>query len=802
MRIRNCWSTPLLVALTATLSWSADVPMPVVVPEEGLAVNDDGAAWLRRRDQPEAFEFLARVEGAQEGLLQLHNGTASAGLRLRVAPGGWQRVVVPRAVTSPGPGLRLRTAPGSPPVHLAASNDPAWPIPTGIDDARLLDLLDLQRPDLAAVRAAKEAGDLPGARAALARHFRSRTVGRITLPTAPGPGEPTLAAIEAGERVLRGEFTMLVNQHTFPGGRIDWHLDPTVGAPTQTHEWVWSIGRHEFALRLLAAQQASGEDRYARHWAALLRSWVEAMPVPAVDWERPGSGWRYIEAGLRMGEFWPDAGWPLITHPAVSDDDLLLFVRSAWEHGEFLARRNTGRNNHFVIGQTGLYRTACLFPEFKIAATWRARSASILQDFITSRCDADGGWYERSPSYHLWLIAKMARVLQAARLNGHEADFPPAFRAHLGRMAAWSVQISSPDRIIPALNDSTADALAQVCAPIIRDELPGEPAVAFAAGLVADTVPTVAPLPASVFLRDTGYGVMRTGWQRNAAYLLFDVGPMGGGHGHLDALNLIYAPDGRMTVFDGTGGTYNRSPFRTWSVSTASHNSVMVDQRSQNRPRESDADPVGLLPPDTPEPIWQEAPGTIYAAGWHVGGYGRQDPVMVRHRREILFRTTDGVTLVVDTLTPPDTRDHQYDLRWHLRSTAWSMDPAGRTVLPRHEDGSTLMALIPLAGGEVVRADSGVTEPEILGWDVIKGFPSRAPIPALTVRHLRQAAGPVVFVTALVPGSLLGGGLPTVETVPEGWRITLGGGRPPLDVRCQAGHLGLGDSQVGRVPAP
>jgi hypothetical protein len=289
---------------------------------------------------------------------------------------------------------------------------------------------------------------------------------------------------------------------------------------------------------------------------------------------------------------------------------------------------------------------------------------------------------------------------------------------------------------------------------------------------------------------------MRTSWKTDASYLLFDVGPMGGGHGHLDALNLIYAPDGVMTVFDGTGGTYNASAFRPWSVSTASHNAVLVDRANQSRPKDSKEDPVGRLPADTPQAVFTAVDGGIYACGWHVGGFGKDASIQVRHRREILFAQATGVVVVIDTLTPQDAAKHRYDLRWHLRTTTWHLDPTGSIVLPERQ-GRTLMAVIPLMGQEEVHADSGVMKPEILGWDVLKSNPSTAPVPALTVRHLRTVEGPTTFVTALVPGSQLGSKPPVVTRTAEGWQIDSGNGKSPLHLRLDGScHLQIGTLTV------
>ena len=741
-----------------------------------------------RIQSPGILELLLRQDGGSEITLTIRrDDRPTGGQRFKVRPNGWQRIALPLALF----GVKADTKQGfvlSAPdltstIRIAHKDDPVWPNGTGMSDGQLLDRIDLDRPELSAVREHRSAGDEAGAMRELAHYFRTRSNGRWTLPPAPLAGDEASRAVKAGDLVVQGRFTMLANDHTFPDGVIDWNLDPTAGTSLQTNEWVWSMNRHEIASTLLAAYRADPQPAYPRAWAQAVRSWLIAMPVPAVDWQIPGSGWRYIEAGLRMGEFWPNAWSGFLASPEISDADLLGMVKSFWEHAEFLSRHESGMNNHFVVGRTGLYVAATLFPEFREAEAWRIASARILHDFVQAKTDADGGWYERSPSYHRWLVQKICLVFNVARLNGREGDFSPAFRTLAQRMAEWGVHLSAPDRIVPALNDSSRDGLDLLCAESIRAEFPSSPVLSWGAALAAGQPAEPAPLPPCELLADSGYGVMRTSWATKASFLLFDVGPMGGGHGHYDALNLIYAADGAMTIFDTSGGPYNASRFRTWAKSTAAHNCVLVDGCGQNRPKETTEDPLGLLPVDTPKPLFVASTGGIYACGWHVGGFGKDGSIEVRHRREICFATVGGLAVVIDTLTPTDQQPHAYDLRWQIDTTTWNTDASKQIILPERA-GRRLMALVPLAGGIEVRADSGISEPEILGWDVGRKIlgKSQPPTPALTVRHRRSAAGETTFITALIPASMLDSAMPQVIASAGGWSVACADGQAPLRI--------------------
>jgi hypothetical protein len=718
---------------------------------------------MRVLPQPGLVQILIHPSkpAAESKLLVAVGATDAAPQKIPLRSAGWQRVTLPIPPEKwkdgdPGP-IRLSVSGDCGEIRIAAQSHPAWPSGPGLSDAQLLALLDLERPELAGVRDAVRQGDKTEAMRRLVRHFRDRRTPVWLRPPAEMSAQENRDLVAHAEKNLNGEFAMLGHRYTYPNGNVDWHLDPTAGTKAQTHEWVWSISRHEFASRWKHAFETNGDTRYPEAWGRTVSGWTDAMPVPSTDWGWAGSGWRILEAGIRTGEFWPDAWEAFRLNPAFSDDALVRMLKSFYEHADFLAAKPPFAGNFFVLANCGLYTTAVLFPEFKDSPAWRKTAVANLEKCIVPNTGTDGGWYELSPSYHQWIVDKLALVLSCAERNGCRGNFAAEFRTLLRKMSEWNVRISTPDRKVPSLNDSSRLTIPSVTTPLLLEAYAGSTVLPWAAALASGKTPgATPPLPASEFLEPSGYMVMRTSWEGNASYLLFDVGPMGGGHGHLDALNVLYWPDGVAGLFDGTGGTYDKTPFRPWSMATMSHNTMTIDGRNQFRPKPTKDDPAGKLPPETPAPVFTETPDFIYAKAWHVGGYGKEQQVRARHRREIVFMKESGVALILDTMTPEDDQPHAYDLRWHAATTTSHTGPDGAVVCGN--EASPLLAILPLTPADGVHADSGATKPEILGWDVIKGgvwdkSKSGPPVPALTVRHLRKASGPVTFATLLVPPS-------------------------------------------------
>ena len=81
---------------------------------------------------------------------------------------------------------------------------------------------------------------------------------------------------------------------------------------------------------------------------------------------------------------------------------------------------------------------------------------------------------------------------------------------------------------------------------------------------------------------------MREGWAETDNYLLIDCGALGsgsGGHGHADALAIDLAVAGETMLVDAGTYTYHESEeMRDLFRSTISHNTLMIDEKSQSEP--------------------------------------------------------------------------------------------------------------------------------------------------------------------------------------------------------------------------
>ena len=116
-----------------------------------------------------------------------------------------------------------------------------------------------------------------------------------------------------------------------------------------------------------------------------------------------------------------------------------------------------------------------------------------------------------------------------------------------------------------------------------------------------------------------GYFIMRSGWEPDACWMLFDGGPFGYGHQHEDKLNVIVHAYGKLLLVDPGNYQYERSKWRQYFIDSAAHNVVLVDgqpQRRRGRPRSE-----YVVKEPLPH-VWATAPEYDYVEATFDEGFG------------------------------------------------------------------------------------------------------------------------------------------------------------------------------------
>lgn len=615
-----------------------------------------------------------------------------------------------------------------------------------LTDAAFFAQIDTLLPGLEGLSDAVDRGNYAEARQILATHVRAslqpeRLLGIQRAFGGHSSKRPNETTEQAAERILQGELISCSTPYRFEG-EVDWTINPTFN---QYREWTWQLSRHPEWGVLAEQYRKTGDERYAEAFVRFFKSWVRQAIVPE---NAPGGAtlcWRTIEAGIRMGGVWQWALHSFYRSPHFSDDILIDWYKSVWEHGWRL--RNFHRTGNWLIMEmNGLAQIGILYPQFRKAKAWKEYAFERLVEELDAQVYPDGFQVELSTGYHQVDIRNYQWLIDVCR--AYDEPVPTIFSSKMERMHAVNVQLMMPDGRLPDVNDGGWHPVA----PLMDRAVEVYPQRADFLWTFTEGKKGSPPDATSIGLPYAGYYVMRTGWQRDAVWALFDGGPFGYGHQHEDKGNLLLHAYGRLLLTEGGNYAYDDSEMRRYVLSTRAHNTIRIDGQDQNRRVNYRRELFDVTAPAGA--TWQPGADHDLVEATYDEGYGPQAERTASHtRRVIMLKHGMGALgpclLVIDRLVPQDRETHIYQVLWHLNARA--ADTQGLSIRGA-DKGEPNLSIIPAALPNLsVEVVCGQERLEWQGWWAIQNHQQGEYAPIPTAVYTLTAVGPVRLVTVLYP---------------------------------------------------
>jgi hypothetical protein len=214
--------------------------------------------------------------------------------------------------------------------------------------------------------------------------------------------------------------------------------------------------------------------------------------------------------------------------------------------------------NHQTRGMSALAMLSILFSEIKGSDEWRNVAFTRLEEHLEKEIYNDGFQFERTVHYHIADIENYFYPYQLAKLNNVELS--PTWDVKLNGLFKTLVKIAFPNRKAPVLQDDTSSPWSEMN---MLDEIMTVGAVLFAnseykyfasANLSPKhywwftqeqieklkNIKPKKPDLGSLNLPETGYYIMRNGWEESDLYMIINAGltPQKADHQHGDMLGL------------------------------------------------------------------------------------------------------------------------------------------------------------------------------------------------------------------------------------------------------------------------
>ena len=561
-----------------------------------------------------------------------------------------------------------------------------------VSERELWAALDLDRPGLAGLKAAVAAGDRAAAAEAWAEYFAGRTRPTCHFDRALWPAYvrrefPFVAdaILREAERVAAGDLShaavRLPIEGEIPGGSIDW-----LHNPTRDTSYVSLVGSQWFMNPLGRAYLLTGEERFAETFAWVFESWFDSQQ--SICEFQGGLGFDPIYRAYYPGiqsRILVDNYYSMADSPALAPAVHVKVMRQLLASARFLQGRERAfrKGNQQVAAVLGLGIIGLVLPEFKEADDWVRRAETIMAEHLEQDFFADGGHRELCTQYHKTCLRDVSYVALTSEHNGRPS---PLLRGEnrkaLERSYDWLARLVMPTGETPPLHSavfSTDHAVYSLISSVHfkrpdhaypasrfweRGEAPSQKApLAYAVYLLCSPLETSAlriarpPDYLGTHLEPSGLAVMRTGWEPDDRYLVFQYGWANTGHAYPVALSFLLETGGELIATHAGSPRSYRHPAYRYCQSTMSHQTVSIDGESY--PKVSRTAPGGHLE------CLADLPGLWYASAYHEG-YKRA--VGVTHRRQLVV-VKEGPILVIDRVEGGEGHTAQWNFHTPLDAT-------------------------------------------------------------------------------------------------------------------------------------
>jgi hypothetical protein len=565
-------------------------------------------------------------------------------------------------------------------ISLAA----ALPPELRLTDAGVFAAMDLTRPELQQVCRAVEADDLPAASQAWADYLRQRPapvlhfnrdtwagVIRRDLPQLAGP------IIAMADGLARHEISGATCSLPVKDGLIDWSHNPT-----RDTNYIEMVGTYVALTSLGRAYLLTRDEKYVQAFVWYFDSWFDHREEIETHQGNLGFSPLYqayypgIRARLLLDNLYCLAASPHLT-PQIHMKLLRELLGCArWIHNHNAAYQV---GNQQVAAALGAAAVGLFCPEFRESAAWTSRAVARMAEHLREDFHPDGGHRELCDQYHVTVLRDIGYIGMTQARNGQTGLLEGETGRLYERAVAWLAALVMPTGETPPLHSGVyatewvipltvgakycqrADFWALARPRWNHYLVPSQKGPLaltvwmvnedFSREALASLQPTP-PAYRNIHLASSGFAVMRTGWEPEDRYLIFQYGWGNTGHAYPGALSYSLMMNQEVIATNpGSPRSYHH-PAYGYCHSTPSHNVVSIDGKSY----------VGAnhIAPGGELVTLAEPEGAWYV---HARHEGYQPELGATHERRMLV-IHDGPIVWWDRLTGGD----GHVARWHFHT--------------------------------------------------------------------------------------------------------------------------------------
>ncbi|MDF9797122.1 hypothetical protein OKW21_002385 [Catalinimonas alkaloidigena] len=557
---------------------------------------------------------------------------------------------------------------------------------------RLLSHLDLDYPGLEKVKKAKENDKLVEAGNYLLDYYRNNTSAQDYRRRQP---ELTNKSIAEADTILKNVFIIQNVRGEVPYGD-DGHRDWYYKGPNNDREWAWLSNRHSQIRNVLDTYFETGNPKYAAYIDTFLRDFIiKSRPYPAE--KSSTSVWRGLEVAARA-KVWTQVFYSTINNEYLSPATHLLILSSLPDHAHYNKNFHAG-NNWLTMEISALATVAAYFPEYKKSDEWMDYAIDQMVESMKDQVYPDGVQTELTSHYHNVSLHNFELFQDICKKANKK--LPPFFNQTIEAMYSYIAHAVRPSGLRILNNDGDKGSDREI---ILRgaekfQHLDWEYIITNGE---SGKEPKDGP---SYFYPWAGQLISRSGYEADAHWSFFDMGPWGSGHQHNDKLHISVSAYGKDLLVDAGRFAYTgevAEKFRPYAKGTAGHNILLIDGRGQEPGPTHAQEPVK-------EKYFKISDDFDYASSSFDSFSGIDGDI--NHIRSV-FYVRNEFWIVVDKVITDRPRKVDVMWHWHPDSKVVQDNSMVKTI---NSVGN--LGVIPIGEQAFdIRFVSGQEEPEIQGW--------------------------------------------------------------------------------------
>ena len=462
--------------------------------------------------------------------------------------------------------------------------------------------------------------------------------------------------------------------------KMDWLTDP-VGADTQY--WHQNSRFYGYPDAIIPEYLATGDDTYIYKMLNNINDFIKDTGnyrlstntvVSKPDPNGIRGGYPNSLSALSKNNQWLKMIDIVARYERLTPELFTAMMKSIWDSATFLTTYPTPSGNWRQYEFNSLLNTSLRVPEFydALAGTnWRKLGQDEMESMLFMNNMSDGTYIEPTSLYSVDMFNTSANYTATQGVT-----ITDAFRIRLHRAAYYNGLLYTPDGNSLHYGDGSSGPRAPANFVNVA-RYHGDKELEYATtGGEGGEEPTWTSTHWSMGMTT----VMRANWTKNSPYLFTNVRG-GGQHAHSDYNGVIVYAYGRTLLNDAGSFSYGINDYRIWGTSTIGHNSVVINDTTQERGGVS----VGYNPT-----------GTIY--DWTANSafdYLSQSTPQTKgfnHRRTITF-VKPTMWIVSDLMIPNmASNTNNYKQVWHmLPDSALSIDDESDTIRSNYMSGGNII---------------------------------------------------------------------------------------------------------------